>query len=353
MDFEEGIFEQRFCEIYNNLFFTHFKATHIAKVVSIAGFNVKILFATEKIYNKVFPAIAHTELVNDAVIDMQLCVFDLISAKVSTGLEEFTKDMYYKASAGANVKTMKPLNSHYQLLYDNAYYYDQSKRLAFWFAQDISLLNEWHFANPFRHFFYDWLLRNDRVMVHAAAVADADNAVILVGQSGSGKSTLMMSCYTQGLTVLGDDHCVLDTSSSSSSVYSLYNAIKIDTTIVDKFAGASSYITGHLTNFAGIKKSLINLHKMDPDKLSLSKSVKAIIKLAINPALESPQLNVMSSVDAIKYTALSTIAQLRSVNPKMVLGHITQAITSADSFYLELSRDFRKNYQVIKDVLAR
>jgi hypothetical protein len=51
----------------------------------------------------------------------------------------------------------------------------------------------------------------DRHPVHAAAIANADQAVLLAGPSGSGKSSLAMTAYTAGLRVLGDDHVWIET----------------------------------------------------------------------------------------------------------------------------------------------
>ncbi len=55
----------------------------------------------------------------------------------------------------------------------------------------------------------------NRVMLHAAAIARGDDALLLVGGSGRGKSTLAGSALVGGWTLLGDDLAVIDASTLS------------------------------------------------------------------------------------------------------------------------------------------
>ena len=48
------------------------------------------------------------------------------------------------------------------------------------------------------------------VLLHAAAVGDADGVVLLVGNGGSGKSTTSVVCSQAGLGFLADDFCLLE-----------------------------------------------------------------------------------------------------------------------------------------------
>ncbi|MEQ8840149.1 MAG: hypothetical protein RIB98_04145 [Acidimicrobiales bacterium] len=55
------------------------------------------------------------------------------------------------------------------------------------------------------------IARPDRLMMHAAVVAQGDEALLLVGESGRGKSTLSAAALVGGWDLLGDDLAVIDT----------------------------------------------------------------------------------------------------------------------------------------------
>lgn len=64
-------------------------------------------------------------------------------------------------------------------------------------------------------------------VVHAAAVATENGALLIAGRSGTGKSTASLSCLDAGLGFLGDDMCVIE-AGAPPVVHSLYCSGKLD-----------------------------------------------------------------------------------------------------------------------------
>lgn len=79
---------------------------------------------------------------------------------------------------------------------------------------------------PFAEIFSAWYPTQGMVLLHAAAVGDADGAVLLVGDGGSGKSTTAVLCSNAGLGFLADDFCLLEPG-APPRVHSIYRSAKL------------------------------------------------------------------------------------------------------------------------------
>src|SRR5262249_50248155 len=94
---------------------------------------------------------------------------------------------------------------------------------------DSGALPGWEISEPFRVILSWWFETQDRLVVHGAAVAAGDGAVIVVGPSGSGKSTAARAAlaYSQALPYIRDDLCLVGIE-SEPVVRSLYGVAKMD-----------------------------------------------------------------------------------------------------------------------------
>lgn len=81
-------------------------------------------------------------------------------------------------------------------------------------------------AAPARVILHWWFAARGAQLVHAAAVAHDNEAVLLVGKSGSGKSTTSLCCMEAGFEFLGDDYCLIDMA-QPFHVHSLFGSAKL------------------------------------------------------------------------------------------------------------------------------
>jgi len=71
------------------------------------------------------------------------------------------------------------------------------------------------------------LAHEGNLVLHAAGVAAADGAVLIVGPSGSGKSSLAVSLHNAGIRLLGDDAIVVSGSGENVAARAVYRSLRL------------------------------------------------------------------------------------------------------------------------------
>ena len=105
---------------------------------------------------------------------------------------------------------------------------------------DIRNLPGFEMACPLRSVFNRILKHHKISMVHAAAVGNADGAVLIAGHGGAGKSSTALRCLIGGLNYFGDDVCAISMIEQKPVVFSVYSSGKIHNKDLGKFAGIKS-----------------------------------------------------------------------------------------------------------------
>jgi hypothetical protein len=100
----------------------------------------------------------------------------------------------------------------------------RARRGLVWFTA-VDRIASWHVARPFLHAIKGFSLETPWTPIHAASVAIADKAVLIVGQSGAGKTSIALSCVTQGWSYLGDDAVIVR--ADPARVGALYSSARL------------------------------------------------------------------------------------------------------------------------------
>ena len=117
----------------------------------------------------------------------------------------------------------------------------------------IAQLPEWAMAAPFR-IVLSWLCnRHHMQIVHGAAVAIEDKAVLLAGKGGSGKSTTALACALAGWIYLGDDYCAVEP--AAGKVHMVYRTAKVTISTLKMLPSLADWIVNR--NELGAEKSVI------------------------------------------------------------------------------------------------
>jgi hypothetical protein len=98
--------------------------------------------------------------------------------------------------------------------------------VAFSWIEDLGDAPPYRRFRPFAELLAAWFPTVGLVVLHAAAVGDADGVVLLVGNGGSGKSTTSVLCRQAGLGFVADDYCLLEPG-DPPRVHSIYRSAKL------------------------------------------------------------------------------------------------------------------------------
>lgn len=88
--------------------------------------------------------------------------------------------------------------------------YDRERAFGIYWALDAPALGACQEAAPLRNVLRWIAMDAGAHLVHAAAVGDGDDGVLVLGAKGAGKSTTSLAAMLQGLTFVADDFCLLD-----------------------------------------------------------------------------------------------------------------------------------------------
>jgi hypothetical protein len=322
----------------------------IDREINLAGKNIKLRFLNSALVEHYFLAMQHLQISTGTMTyhNFTLYIFDASEFNKNTVhdlVAELFKNAYQKA--GINLSNPEMTVSHYSNSGDFAYYYSAEMCFGFWIINNINSLSHWHFANPFRFFWYDFLSRQGIQVSHVAAVSNERAAVLLSGFSGAGKSTTALACFEEGLNFLGDDHCVFNIN-QIPKVFSLYNSLKIDEKKISQHPRLNLRVRDYIDNIQ-VKKAIFYLNEIKNDYRE--KPIKAILKLDRFSLGTTPTLHKISSREVLQSMVLSTISECPRVSPKLVIKNHWALASKVNAYCLRLSKNLSENIILIRKIL--
>ena len=207
-------------------------AAAIVRTFTLAGRVVRVVLCGEPLVAVMLPAITHAELPpggassEGSTPDLTIVAWDVRTTGVG-----LPPAFCAEADIGMRGEIARLSDARFQAAYFTQprllCHYDADRRLASLGVVDATRLAAFERTNPFRAILGWFLRRHGRLLVHAAAVATPDGAVVFGGRSGAGKSTTALRCLTGGLDYLGDDICCLSCDPSEGPfVHGIYSSAK-------------------------------------------------------------------------------------------------------------------------------
>ena len=230
--FFDGVF-QRFAQAVDNVGEFH-------RDYRIAGTIVRLSFAGERLVPYLTRALQHLEIEPVEIPDATLCLWDSQSTRVTMLPPPCDREGFSDRGDlwGFNSRRIKTA-FHYHDYSVNLF--DHARRTGIYWVQNAELLPYWVLASPLRTLFHWWMERNGCQLVHAAAVAVDERALLIVGKGGLGKSSTALTCLEAGLGFLGDDYVIVR-DRPRPTVYSLYATAKINREDIGRFAGLRPFM---------------------------------------------------------------------------------------------------------------
>lgn len=312
----------------------------------IGGCSVRLRFANESLVPLVMPAFGHLETKPDARPDWTICLGDLAASNAAL---EFPGG----GSGGGEPKgtIWQHEDDRFFVLVQNdagaLSLADAETGSAFYWVRDAKKLPWYERGFPLRHLFAAFFHRRGRRLIHAAAVGNADGAVLIVGKGGSGKSTTSLACATSGLFYLGDDYTLVGVE-PEPRVWSLYASAKATASTLRLFPQLKQCVH----HDGGTEdKSLLLLDDAVGFRLATSLPVRAVLWPRISGKMETT-LRPASAATLLLALAPSTIFQMPS-HAEASLRALAQLVQSVPTYILEAGSDMTGLAKAVEKILSR
>jgi len=313
----------------------------------IGGFTICLSFAGNGLIDALTPALGHLRIQDPDSVDLTLLIWD----SQSTGIpmvqapcerESFTDRGDIWGFHSKRIKTA----FHWIEFSVNVMDLDSGKGV-YW-VQNAQSLPFWVYASPLRTLLHWWMEKNNRQLLHAAAVGTKHGAVLITGKGGSGKSTTSLVCLKSGFYYLADDYLIVQLE-PEPKVHSLYCSAKLE------------------------PEQLVNLREFErfvdnPEKLDQEKAVMFLyphLKKQIVPSMELKALFMPeiinqkeTAIQPIDYWKIQRAMSFTTMSQLPGVGYhthefINKASKLIPSFSLELGSQINEIPHTIADFLSK
>lgn len=242
-------------------------------LLRLAGTTVRLRFAGRRLVPQVVPALAHLLTSEAEGPELTLCLWDRTSTGVDLPPAPCDKSCFTDRGDIWGFTSRRTRTAfHYYDFSVNVL--DLERRIGVYCVEGLQTLPYWSQASPVRTLIHWWMEHCGAQLVHAAAVATADGAVLLPGKGGSGKSTTALACLRAGFGYLADDYVVVSLE-PRPTVHCLYATAKLDG---DK-VGAFPELLPHVVNLDRLasQKAVVRLYPDLGQRLVREAPLRAIL----------------------------------------------------------------------------
>jgi hypothetical protein len=329
----------------------------IDRFYNIGGYTVRLSFASEMMATQLTQAISHLETTPIEQPALTICLWDNISTQTQLPglmpafIRTFHWYWYNYLDGRQNVKSLccDRFQMHFNVGPNIFSALDIQQNLALYWIEDAAQLPYWERGSPLQTILNEWMGRQQRQYVHAAAVGTITGGVLLAAKGGSGKSTSALSCLRSDLLYASDDYCLIATE-PVPYVYSLYNSAKLKgIQDLERFPHLAPLVSNgdRLTE----EKAMIFLKQHFPEKVVAGFPLRAILVPQITGEQDT-RLCKSTSIVALKALAPSTIFQLSGAG-KNSLQMMSQLVRQLPCYILKLGTDITQIPKVISELLEQ
>jgi hypothetical protein len=276
----------------------------IDRTYSIAGLHVRLRFAGPALVSAVTTAFEHLH-VSENSAQLTIYIWDTASTGKRMPPPPWEGDDFLARGVIQGYNDDR-IHTAFQHGSGAVSLLDAERDLAVFWVSSAEEMPYWEKGSPLRSILHWWLARNERQLVHGAAVGNSRGAVLIGGKGGSGKSTTALACIESDLLYLGDDYTVLR-SEPFAMVYSLYNSAKINADNVERLPHLGAKISN--PDRLDSEKALLFVHEHYPAKTVAELPIRAILLPRVT-GLRETRLKKTPTAQALAALAPSTIFQL-------------------------------------------
>jgi GT2 family glycosyltransferase len=318
----------------------------VAHVLDVAGTRVRLAFAGNRLEQALMPALLHLRSKTQGDADVTFNIWDSESTGIAMiappcGHGDLTERGDIWGFGGDRYRVA----FHWGEYSVNAF--DRRSKTGVWWVESAEALPFWTKASPLRSLFHWWIEMCGKQLLHAAAIGNAQGAVLITGKGGVGKSTTALSALLQGLSYVADDYLIVGLD-PAPTVYSLYSTAKLDPDQMTTFPE----LARHLTNEHSLdeQKAVLRLFPLLAQQLARSMPLRAVLTPRFGSG-EKTHLAPASPVQLARAASFTTMCQLPYAS-RETSEKIEQMLASVPGFELVLGTDRPGVVRCIEELLA-
>jgi len=321
-------------------------AAVVERHFGIAGFRIALKFAGPGLLPAITPALEHLEIPPAGTPDLDICLFDSAStaSRLPFLLDHFMQRVrsnwweYLGSRRELTSIDGERIRSAFHPGPDILSVFDRETDRALYWVPDASRIPYYETGYPLSVILNWWLTNRGRYFVHAACVGDESGAALITGRGGSGKSTTTLACVDAGLSLCGDDYCVV--APGNPAVFSLYNTVKLKGLAdVDRFSHLKHCVSNldQVDDSEEGERAVIYLQRHFPDQLMASSRLRAILVPRIVDR-ETTEIGPISQAEVFRAIMPSTVFQLPG-DARATFGAMARFCRSVPAYGIALGRD--------------
>jgi hypothetical protein len=308
----------------------------------LGGCRIGLRFAEPALASALMPALAHLQVNRTAPPESTLAIWaDPTFVPESWRRGRIAEQGDYRLALwdGCIALAASDLGEHWLI--------DTQARRGYICFRTVETIQRWKQVTPLVGILNGLFQNRGAHIVHAAAVGDDRQAVLLPGASGAGKSTTALHCLADPRACfLGDDLCLVDIRSQKVTVHALYNTAKATPQEAQCLATLKFQVDPQQVRS---DKLLAYLHPQIGERLARSRPLRALLL----PRLGSQRLRIApaSAADAFRALARWTLIMVPCDRPASLalLGQLSRRLPA---YWLDLGPDRSQIAGAIMEFLA-
>ncbi|WP_018232756.1 hypothetical protein [Thioalkalivibrio thiocyanodenitrificans] len=267
----------------------------------IHRWTLRLRFTSTDLAEALTPAIDHLRVEGARQIDFEIrCWHDQVPGRPMPAMPWNNTDIL----AQGHIRGFNegPFRTVYQHGTDALNMIDLERGTGLFWVRDLQL-PDWEKAAPLRNLLHWWSQEHGLQFMHAAAVGEGGDCVLIVGPGGSGKSTTALAALMAGMDYAGDDYVLLETG-EAPRVHALYASAKLEPQQLGRFPELGPH-----ARHQGGDKTILMIASIPGRQMAHPMRIRAVLvpRVTGGPVTRITGLN---GGEALRALAPSTLFQL-------------------------------------------
>jgi hypothetical protein len=322
------------------------KAGSIVRVLDVADVRIRLQFAGPCLADMLMPPLEHL-CVAGTDADVTFHIWESATTGIGMVPPPCTREQFTDRGDvwGFNSERYR---TAFHWIECSVNLFDVRTRTAIWWVDSADRLPYWTKASPLRTLFHWCMELYGKQLLHAAAVGDANGAVLITGKGGVGKSTTALAALGAGFDYVGDDYVIVGLD-EGPSVYCLYGTAKVNADQAGRFPALLSHVAP--LGGVGEEKTVIRLFPAFAGQIARRMRVRALL----TPRFSGGAATSLVPAEALtlaRATSFTTMSQLPYAG-RRTNDFIQRLVAGVPGFEIALGTDLDGVIGAITGLLRR